>query len=133
MGRDSWRARQHDIEREKKKRMHPAWRGVGCLLMVILSIGGYLFSRWFLANNAVYNWIYFPPEIIAPPITSAPAWLRPLAAPLFQPGVGLSLAVGFLFLIFAYLFVSIAYAIAFPIRPGETDVPPLKRERKRRV
>ena len=132
MGRDSWRVRQHDIEREKKRRVNPVWRGVGCLLMTVLAIGGFLFSRWFLFANFENNWIYLPPEILAPSITMVSPGLRPVFGPLFQPGVIVSLTVGFLFLIFAYLFVSIGYSVAFPIKPGEHDVPPLKRQRRRR-
>jgi len=132
MGRDSWRARQHDAEREKKRRMNPVWRGVGCFLMVVLAVGGYLFSNWFLTQNYVNRWIYLPPQVIFPPITAVPPILRSLVAPLFGPGVLVSLVVAFLFLIFAYVFLSIAYSIAFPIRPGEHDAPPLKRERRRR-
>jgi len=131
MGRDSWRMRQHDIERENQRRVNPVWRGVGCLLMSVLAIGGFLFSRWFLINNFSNRWIYLPPEILAPSITLVSPGLRPVFAPLFQPGVIVSLVVGFLFLIFAYLFVSIAYSIVFPIKPGETDVPPMKRRRRR--
>lgn len=133
MGRDSWRARQTDIAREKRKRVHPAWRGVGCLLMSVLAIGGYLFSNWFLVNNSLYGWIYLPPEILHPSAAAVPAWLRGIAAPVFQPGVLVSLVVGFFFLIFAYLFVSIAYSIVFPTKRGEFDVPPLKRERRRKT
>ncbi len=132
MGRDSWRVRQHDIEREKRRQIHPAWRGVGCLLMTFLAVGGFFFSRWFLGANLHNNWIYLPPEVLAPSIASVSPGLRPVFGPLFQPGVIVSLVVGFLFLIFAYLFVSIGYSVAFPIKPGETDVGPLKRGRRRR-
>ena len=55
-----------------------------------------------------------------------------IAAPVFQPGVLVSLTVGFIFLIFAYLFLSIAYSFVFPEKRGEFDVPPLKRERRRK-
>ena len=129
MGRDSWRMRQHDIERENQRRVNPIWRGVGCLLMSVLAIGGFLFSRWFLVNN---RWIYLPPEILAPSITLVSPGLRPVFAPLFQPGVIVSLAVGFIFLIFAYAFLSIAYSFVFPEKRGEFDVPPLRRERRRK-
>lgn len=131
MGRDSWRSRQHDIEREQRRRVHPAWRGVGCLLISVLAIGGYLFSNWFLVNNSLYGWIYLPPEILNPS-AGVPAWLRGIAAPVLQPGVLVSLTVGFIFLIFAYLFLNIAYSIVFPTKRGEFDVPPLKRERRRK-
>jgi hypothetical protein len=133
MGRDSWRARQHDIEREERRRVHPAWRGVGCLMMSVLAIGGYVFSNWFLVNNAAYGWVYLPPEILRPSIEAVPSGVRWMVAPLFGPGVLVSLAVGFLFLVFSYLFVSIVYAIVFPAKPGEFDVPALKRQKRRKV
>lgn len=120
MGFDSsWRSRQTDAEREKKKRMNPAWRGVGCLLMVILGVAGYLFSNWFLVQNYVNGWVYLPPAV-----------LRPAFAPTLPAGALVSLAVGIVFMIFAYLALSVVYAIAFPIKPGEHDLPPLKRGRR---
>ena len=131
MGRDSWRARQHDIEREKARRVNPAWRGVGCLMMSVLAIGGYVFSNWFLVNNAYYGWVYLPPEVLRPSIEAVPAGIRWVVAPLFGPGVIVSLAVGFLFLIFAYAFVNIVYSIVFPVKRSEVDVPPLKRQRRK--
>jgi hypothetical protein len=133
MGRDSWRARQHEIEREQRKRIHPAWRGVGCLLMSVLAIGGYVFSNWFLINNDVYGWINLPPEVIRPSMEAIPPGVRWMVAPLFGPGVMVNLTVGFLFLVFTYLFISVAYAVVFPVKRGEFDVPPLKREKRRKV
>ncbi|HSR47808.1 MAG TPA: hypothetical protein VLL77_07440 [Anaerolineales bacterium] len=121
MGRDSWRARQHEIEREKKKRINPIWRGVGCLLMVILAMGGYLFSNWFIVQNDYYQWLYLPQEVV-----------RPSFAPWLPPGILINLSVAVLFLIFTYLTISIVYAIAFPIKPGEYDLPTPRRERRRR-
>ena len=121
MGRDSWRARQHDIEREERRRVNPVWRGVGCLLLTVLAIGGYLFSNWFVVNNEYYGWIYLPPEV-----------LRPAFAPWAPPGALVSVVVGFLFLLFAYLFLSIVYSFVFPEKRGEFDVPPLKRQRRRK-
>lgn len=120
MGRDSWRSRQQDEEREKKKRMNPLWRGVGCLLMAILGIAGYLFSNWFLVQNDYYQWVFLPGEVI-----------RPSFAPWLPPGALVSLSVAVLFVVFTYLTISIAYAIAFPIKPGEFDMPTPRRERRR--
>ena len=121
MGRDSWRARQHDIEREERRRVNPVWRGVGCLLLTVLAIGGYLFSNWFVVNNEYYGWSYLPPEV-----------LRPAFAPWAPPGALVSVVVAFLCFLFAYLFLSIVYSFAFPEKRGEFDVPPLKRQRRRK-
>ena len=117
MGRDSWRFRQMDEAREKKKRINPLWRGLGCFLMIMLSLGGYLFSNWFLTQNALNNWIFLPPEIIRPAFL--PAWI--------PPGAFVSFVVALLFLILSFGIVNLTYAVMFPHRLGETDVPPLRR------
>jgi hypothetical protein len=122
MGRDSWRFRMQEEERLKRKRMNPIWRGVGCFLMVMLTLAGYLFSNWFLVQNAVNNWIFLPAEIIRP--SFLPAWI--------PPGAMVSAIVAFLFLIFSYGLVSTFYAIVFPAKLGETDSPPLRRSGPRR-
>jgi hypothetical protein len=35
-------------------------------------------------------------------------------------------------MLLAFTVVNFIYAVAFPLKPGETDVPPLKRDRRRR-
>jgi hypothetical protein len=122
MGRDSWRFRMQDEERLKRKRMNPVWRGVGCFMIVILTLAGYLFSQWFIVQNAVNNWIYLPPEVIRP--SFLPPWV--------PPGAMASAIVALLFLIFSYGLVSLFYAVAFPLKLGETDSPPLRRTGPRR-
>jgi hypothetical protein len=116
MGRDTWRFAQHEREREAKRRMNPIWRGVGCLLLVALAVGGYFAAGWFLRENAAQGWVYLPPELVnIPYLTFLPS------------GIVLQLFIAFVFMLFGYGVLSLAYAIAFPIKPGETDAPPLKR------
>lgn len=117
MGRDSYEFRDTAKKKEKDKSLHPAWRGVGCFLIILLAAGGYWFGGWFIANN---RWIYIPPEI-----------LYPTFLPAFMPqGILLRLGLGLVFMLFGYGVLSFFYAIAFPIKPGETDAPPMKRKRR---
>jgi len=117
MGRDSWRFRQMDEAREKKKQLNPMWRGLGCFLIIMLGLGGYLFSDWFLRNNAVNNWIFLPIEVYRP--SFLPPWV--------PPGALVSAVVAMLFMILTYGLVSLVYAVVFPHQMGETDAPPLRR------
>jgi hypothetical protein len=116
MGRDSWRFAQHEREREAKRRMNPIWRGVGCVLLAALAAAGYFAAGWFMQQNAVQGWVYLPTVIInIPYLTFLPA------------GLLLRLFIGFVFMLFGYGVLAVVYAMAFPVKPGETDVPPLKR------
>ena len=117
MGRDSWQFKELDAQRAKRKRLDPIWRGVGCVLVVILGFVGYFFSGWFIDQGFVYIPRF---SIQIPLITTIGGY------------VIVQLAVSFLFMIFSYAILSVIYAIAFPIRLGETDMPPMKRKKKKK-
>ena len=118
MGRDTWRYRALEREREKKRRMNPIWRGVGCLLIAFLTLVGYLFADWFLRANVTSGWVAIPA-----------VFLRPAFAPWLPYGILVKIVVAILFMLMSYGLVSTAYAILFPIRPEATDAPPLRRKR----
>jgi hypothetical protein len=121
MGRDTWRFAQHERERAAKRRMNPIWRGVGCVLLVALAAAGFFAAGWFLQQNAQQGWVYLPPEIInIPRLTFLPS------------GILVQLFMAFVFMLFGYGVLAVVYAMAFPVKPGETDVPPLKRTRQKR-
>jgi hypothetical protein len=121
MGRDTWKYRQQEKERELRRRKNPVWRGVGCLFATILAVGGYFFSGWFFTQNALNSWVYIPPEVVSPPF-----------AKFLPPWVFAQLVVSLLFMMLAYGLISMIWAFVFPIEPGETDVPPLRRRPLRR-
>jgi hypothetical protein len=119
MGRDSWRYRQLEKERAAEKRMNPIWRAVGCLIIFGLAVGGYLFTNWFLGENARQGWIPIPTEIIRIPF-----------APWLPDGFILKFAVAIIFMVISYGLLGILYSIFFPLKPGEYDVPPITRKRR---
>jgi hypothetical protein len=126
MGRDTWRYAQIERERAARKRGNPVWRGVGCLLLVALAIAGYYVANWFLVANLENGWIYIPNEAMNP--SFLPTWLSP-----YLGGGGIvKLITAGLVMILGYGILSIVYAILFPIEPGETDVPPVRRGQARR-
>jgi hypothetical protein len=121
MGRDTWRYRAREKEREKAKRLNPMWRAIGCVVILALAGGGYLFAEWFLNQNAANHWIPIPAEFI-----------RLSFAPSLPDGIVIKLMFAIIFMIIAYGVLSVIYAILFPIVPGETDHPPLKPRPRRR-
>jgi hypothetical protein len=105
----------HDKEREKSKELNPAWRGVGCVLMVVLSAGGYFLADWFLTQNEINDWFSLPETLINIPFL-----------PFLPSGLLLKIAVAIVFFIVSFGLINVVYAFLFPIRPGKYDSPPLK-------
>lgn len=125
MGRRSaWQYRQTERERMERERTNPVWRGVGCILVLVVGAIGYAFANWFLGAGLVY----LPPEVINPP-DPFPAFLR--------GGNAVRYVVTLLFMLTAFGVMNFIYAILFPIKPGEHDLPtprssPAKRRQRRR-
>lgn len=87
------------------------------MLVVILGFVGYVFSGWFLDRGFVYIPRF---SVQIPLLTTVNGY------------VIVQLAVSFLFMIFSYAIMSVIYAIAFPIKLGETDMPPLRRQKTKK-
>jgi hypothetical protein len=121
MGRETIRYVEEE-ERMKPRQMNPVWRGVGCLIIVTLGIMGYIVSGILLDANFRNHWIYIPPQIYAPSILP---WL--------PPGAAIRIVIGVMTAMLGYGVVSVVYAIMFPIRRGELDVPPLRRSSRRKL
>jgi hypothetical protein len=121
MGRDTWRYRAQEKDRLKRKQINPIWRGVGCILIIALSVGGYFFADWAFYQNDTHNWVSLPDYIIN---VSFLPWL--------PSGLLLKLGVAIVFMVIAYGVMSLLFAILFPVQPGEYDAPPLKRKPRKR-
>jgi hypothetical protein len=121
MGRRSWRDKQADRERQERKRLKPSWVIVGCLMPLVLGTAAYLLAGWFLAANAERNWFRFPDGLMNPPF-----------APNMTPGLLLRVGLSILFMLAMYAIAYALYALFFPIKPGDTDFPPLKPRRLRK-
>jgi hypothetical protein len=114
---------QFEIEsmKQAKKTLHPAWAGIGCFLLVGLSIVGYLVGEWFLSVNAQRGWIPMPAEL---------AW------PAQNPFLLVKLGIALIVLLIGSTAISIVYTVLHPPKPGKFDVidasifPPPPRRRR---
>jgi hypothetical protein len=49
--------------KERKKRIHPIWGGVGLILIPIYVIGSYYGAMYVVAQNRALGWFYVPESI----------------------------------------------------------------------
>ena len=115
MGRDTWRHQMHDKDRVKRKEIKPIWRGIGCILILVFSVGGYFLGAWILQQNDNYGWFSLPDVLVSIP-----------GLPWLPSGFLMNILVAIVVMIVGFGILNIAYAILFPIQPGKYDHPPLK-------
>jgi hypothetical protein len=107
--------------RDKKGTIHPIWAGVGCLILVGLTTGGYLLGSLFLEMNSREVWIVLPAEWAWPPQ---------------QPFIIIKIIFSLITLLFGSAIISIVYTLVNPPKPGKFDVidpsifPPPPRRRR---
>jgi hypothetical protein len=121
-------------KREPKWKVHPIWRGIGCLLIVIIPLMSYAAAITVRAGNEQAGWIAVPPELDQYPNLNRIERYAPALQPVFSWIEGIYildvvLTVVFILLGFGLLTVaySLIYALAGPPRYGPLDAPPVRR------
>jgi hypothetical protein len=101
----------------KKRDLNPIWRGIGLILIVLLTVGAYWLAGYLLERNWQTPFLPFPvPRDFT--VTLA-KWLPTLPGkPLVQIGAAVLID------ILAYAAMVVLYAFINPIRPGPTDAKP---------
>lgn len=51
-------------EKKPKKTIHPIWRGIGCVLLVVIPIISYIAADFFVTNHEDYSWVIMTRELI---------------------------------------------------------------------
>lgn len=56
---------QEDFEKkEKKHTMHPIWRGIGCVLLIVIPILSGFLSNYLVNQRSEISWMIIPTELI---------------------------------------------------------------------
>lgn len=115
-----------NVKKEKPWKIHPIWRGIGCLMLIIIPViawaGAYEFMRiaptlsWFPQSREMYRNLNL--DFIVLPFS--------LGQIIFT----------LLFMMLGFMIMSLAYAFVYrfigPPKYGPTDAPPPRVKRKRR-
>jgi hypothetical protein len=52
------------VEKDEKTNPHPVWRGIGCILIVIIPVISYFAAKLLIDSRSTIHWIVIPPEIV---------------------------------------------------------------------
>lgn len=98
-----------------KNAVHPVWRGVGILLMVLVPVMGYAGAILFLDANSHKNWVRIPNQLYI----SGPDNLILVKAIL-------TIIIGGVIYFLLMMLTFIIFRIFAPPRLGPTDAPPVQ-------
>lgn len=124
MGR--YRSYTRQEVKERPWEVHPIWRGLGCILIILIPIMAYAAAVVVVHENLVNKWVDLPPELtgfIVIPYLGVRVFFAEIAATLLFMFIGYGILV---------LIYSIMYRIVGPPRYGPLDSPPIRRQSTRR-
>jgi hypothetical protein len=132
---------QKESTLSKKKEPHPIWRGIGCVMMIVIPAISIFIGKGLvdvaLANKVIKSKIPFEllgyPQI--PDILYKSAGLKPYLYLLKVENLYLYIAVSIICMVVISSLISLAYAIAYrianPYRYGPLDEPPSRIKAKK--
>jgi hypothetical protein len=124
MGR--YRSYTQQKPKERPWDVHPIWRGIGCILIILIPIMAYAGAVLLVRENIINKWILLPPELadsFVIPYINTQVYFADIAATFILMFVGFGIFV----IIYSFL-----YSLLGPPRYGPLDAPPVKRQSKRR-
>jgi hypothetical protein len=108
--------------RKPKAEVHPIWRGLGFIYLILAPVLGYYGSLVLLDANKTNKWISIPANFLANG-----------SDPLLFVKIGLTIVLAFL-IFFILQFIGMAiYSLVGPPRYGPMDVPPITGVRKKKA
>jgi membrane protein YdbS with pleckstrin-like domain len=108
--------------KERPYKVHPIWRGIGCVMMILIPLMSYAGAVMLYDANLRNRWVYPIPAIKFIPSNSANlAW-----------ELGLTLILSILGFVLLFVLYSFVYRFVGPSKYGPLDSPPARPRRKPR-
>lgn len=113
---------------------HPIWRGIGCLIIILVPIISFALAAIIVQIGVNQNWP-IPYQLLGNPVVPAPLWNIAGLPPILtfiqsQTNLYAVLAITVFFIIVLAAFVSVGYAVLYrfigPPRYSPIDAPPVK-------
>jgi hypothetical protein len=107
---------QYSSPESKKKtnnNIHPVWRGIGCILLVVIPVISYFTADYLVTNAENISWMIIPQELIVSSLTDSNILVKLLYTAIF------------VFILYLILTIITFFANRFfgPGRYGPHDVP----------
>lgn len=107
--------------KERPWRVHPIWRGIGCILVILIPLFSFLLADSLVQTNLETRWVTVPFELTGPP-----------AFPYLYAKLVMTVFVAVIIFAVYTLFYMIIYSMLGPSRYGPLDAKPVKKKARPR-
>ncbi len=122
------------MQEEPRGETHAIWRGIGCLLMLIVPVMSFVLASITVSAGMALNWP-MPYQLLGNPVMPAALWNVPAITPVLgfiqsQTNLYAILVVTLLYIVVIAAVITFVYAVVYrivgPSRYGPLDAPPPK-------
>ncbi|MHB0922866.1 MAG: hypothetical protein ACYC6H_05000 [Bellilinea sp.] len=114
--------RSSSRDKNANEKIHPIWRGVGFIFMILAPVMGYFGSLMLIEANKQNKWVIIPREFLASG-----------SDPMLYVKIGLTILLALLIFFILQFIGMIILRMAGPERYGPLDVPPITGVKKKRA
>jgi hypothetical protein len=119
-----YRAYTRPAQKPRPWKVHPIWRGIGCLMILIIPAMSYAGGVLLVEQNMKYRWIPMPAELTKSMVLPLVGRVSHFYATLMATVV--LMLIGFAIIVTIYALI---YNMVGPSRLGPMDAPPERRRR----
>jgi hypothetical protein len=67
---------QRTTTQKEKPKIHPVWRGIGCVMIVVIPALSYLAANFLINSRASFSWVLIPPDLISSHLKDPLLWVK---------------------------------------------------------
>jgi len=61
---------------KEKPKIHPVWRGIGCVMIVVIPTLSYLMANFLIKSRDVISWVVIPQDLIFTQLKDPLFWVK---------------------------------------------------------
>jgi hypothetical protein len=104
-------------QKERPWKVHPIWRGIGCIMMVIIPIVSFVIAEALVEMNLTEGWVAVPPDLVGP-----------ASSPYLYAKLAMTVLVAVILFAMYTLGYMVIYSVLGPPRYSRIDAPPERRK-----
>ncbi|PKO01980.1 MAG: hypothetical protein CVU43_10370 [Chloroflexi bacterium HGW-Chloroflexi-5] len=61
---------------KEKPKIHPVWRGIGCLMIIVIPVFSYFTANFLINTRYAFSWVLIPQDLIFTQLKDPLLWVK---------------------------------------------------------